>query len=306
MVKYVLITPARNEEEFLEQTIQSVVAQTILPQRWVIVNDRSDDRTGEIAQKYADQHDFIQLINISGDSERNFGSKAKAVEFAYQQLSGVDFNYVGNLDADITFQPDYYETILNKLEANPKLGLAGGIRYDKLIDGFRLIDISRNSVGGPIQLFRKECFEEIGGYTVLPYGGIDAVAEISARMKGWEVRSFPEYRVYHHRATGTAARSVYKARFRAGIRDYSIGYHLSFALARSIPRTRKRPYVIGAMLGLCGYLYASIKRIDRPVSDELIAYLHAEQKGRLRGVLSRFGLQKNHDIPPINKKDDIT
>jgi len=286
MIKYILITPARNEEEFIGQTIQSVIAQTILPQRWVIVNDRSTDSTGEIAQKYADQHDFIQVINVTGDNERNFGSKAKAVEFAYKQVTDVDFDYVGNLDADITFDPDYYENILRKFEENPKLGLAGGIRYDKLIDGFRLIDVSRNSVGGPIQLFRKQCFDDIGGYMVLPYGGIDAVAEISARMNGWEVQSYPEYRVYHHRATGTAGQSIFKAHFLTGLRDYTIGYHPSFVLARGIPRIfKRRPYFFGATLNFAGYLYAVFKRMNRPVSDEFVDYLQKEQKDRLKGML---------------------
>lgn len=291
MIKYALITPARNEEEFIEKTIQSVVAQTITPQAWVIVNDGSTDSTADIVEKYKTDNPFIQLINIAGDSDRNFGSKAKAVEYAYEQLADKEFDYIGNLDADISFDPDYYENILNELEANPQLGLAGGIRYDwHEKDGqFKLVRPSSNSVGGPIQLFRRDCWEAIGGYMALPYGGIDAVAEISTRMKGWEVRSFPQYQVYHHRETGTAKRSPSQARFRAGIRDYTIGYHPLFELTRAVKWLAKPPYIIGGIYMMAGYLYAMLKGIERPVSDELVNYLHDEQMGRLRGVIKGSG-----------------
>lgn len=287
MIKYALITPARNEEAFIEKTLDSVVHQTIRPVRWVIVNDGSTDRTGDIVTEYAAQHDFIQLITVSGDSQRNFGSKSKAIQHAYEQIQHLNFDYIGNLDADISFDPEYYPHILRKMEQNPKLGIAGGIRYDFINGEFKLLDCARNSVGGPIQLFRRDCFEKIGGYMVLPYGGIDAVAEISARMHGWEVRSFPEYRVYHYRATGTANRSIWSALFRAGIRDYTIGYHPLFELGRGLDRLTGKPYVLGSIVFLSGYTWAALKRVERPVSDQMVAYLHQEQLARLKGLLRR-------------------
>ena len=286
-IAYILITPARNEEDFIEQTIQSVVAQSITPKRWVIVNDGSTDHTGDIITSYADQYDFILPIHRSGDKDRNFGSKAKAVEFAYQQVSDLDFDYVGNLDADITFDPQYYENILTKMEANPQIGLAGGIRYDRVSDDdFIAVVPSSNSVGGPIQLFRRECWDQIGGYQVLPYGGIDAVAEISARMYNWEVRLLPEFHVYHHRRTGTANRSTFNAYYRAGIRDYTIGYHPFFEIFRAMSRIHNRPYILGSAFMLSGYMYAVLRRLERPVSPELIRYLQQEQLGRLKKTLT--------------------
>ncbi|MCI0714047.1 MAG: glycosyltransferase family 2 protein [Chloroflexi bacterium] len=280
--KYTLITPARNEADYIEKTLDSVVNQTLKPVRWIIVNDGSTDETGEIAGRYARKYDFIELININGDQQRNFGSKSKAVAFAYDQLAGVDFDYVGNLDADISFDPHYYENILRELEADPRLGIAGGIRYDYRNGAFELVDSARNSVGGPIQLFRRECWETIGGYMALPYGGIDAIAETSARMHGWKVHSFPQYRVYHHRATGTANRSVWSALFRAGIRDYTIGYHPLFEVARTVYRFKQRPYVLGSLVMLAGYFSALLRRFKRPVSPALISFLHREQLSRLK------------------------
>jgi biofilm PGA synthesis N-glycosyltransferase PgaC len=280
--KYALITPARNEAAYIRKTLDSVVNQTLQPVRWVIVNDGSTDETGEIVREYTERHDFIDLIDVDGDEQRNFGSKSKAVAFAYEKLSNTDFDYIGNLDADISFDPDYYLRIVSALEANPRLGVAGGIRYDYKDGEFELVDCARNSVGGPIQFFRRECFEAIGGYQALPYGGIDAVAESTARMLGWEVRSFPEYRVYHHRATGTQNRSVWEARYRAGIRDYTIGYHPIFEIARTVKYLIQKPYILGALLTMAGYLSAWVRRMERPVSDELIDFLHREQLGRLK------------------------
>jgi len=290
-MKYVLITPARNEEAYLEKTIQSVIAQTILPQRWVIVSDGSTDRTDEIAAGYARKHDFIQLITNEGDTERNFGSKSKAIEYGYRQLKDIEYDYIGNLDADVAFEPDYYKSVLGKFEENPKLGVAGGIRYDLHPDGeFRRVLCAKNSVGGPFQLFRRECYEQVGGYLPLKYGGVDAVAETMARMHGWEVRSYTEYRVNHFRRTGTAGRGIVHARFRAGMKDYLIGYHPLFQVLRGSYFMLSSPFLIGGFVFLCGYFWAGIRRLKRPVSEEFVRFLRNEQMQRLRGKNPAFRL----------------
>jgi glycosyltransferase involved in cell wall biosynthesis len=285
--KYVLLTAARNEAEFIGQTIASVLRQSVLPQRWIIVDDGSTDMTAAIVRHYAKAHDFIQLIHCEGDVQRNFGSKSKAITYAYAQVVDVDFDYVGNLDADITHIPDYYASIMKKFELDPKLGLAGGIRYDIVNGEHILVDCARNSVGGPIQMFRRECWERIGGYMPLPYGGVDAVAETSARMHGWKVQSFPEYHVFHHRPTGTANRSIWNALYRAGIRDYTIGYHPMFELSRCFRHIKKHPYVVGSLITIFGYMRAWLLGIKRPVSNELVEFLQAEQMNRLKSVVSR-------------------
>jgi biofilm PGA synthesis N-glycosyltransferase PgaC len=283
MIKYALMTAARNEESYIQKTLESVIAQTIRPQVWVIVDDRSTDRTNEIVRQYASEHDFIHLLtNEAQAGGRSFASKAKSLEWAYEHLQSLDFEYIGNLDADIALEPTYYETILQKMEADPKLGIAGGIRYDYKNGKFELKNCARNSVGGPIQMFRRACYEDIGGYQALAYGGIDAVAEVSARMRGWEVHSFPEIRVFHYRPTGTANGSKLSAMYRAGIRDYTIGYHPAFALVRIAKQIRAKPHIIGALAMLAGYMGAMIRREKRLVSPELVEFLHEEQLSRLR------------------------
>jgi len=182
MLSYVLITPAKNEEQFIEKTIQSVVKQTILPKKWIIVSDGSTDKTDSIIEKYTSLYPFIELLRKSNSGTRNFGAKAKAILFAYEKLQGLKFDLIGNLDADVSFDPDYYEYIIREFVLNPKLGIAGGLRYDLIKDKFYPLECAPDSVGGPFQLFRRSCYEEIGGYKPLLFGGIDAVAETSARM----------------------------------------------------------------------------------------------------------------------------
>jgi poly-beta-1,6-N-acetyl-D-glucosamine synthase len=281
-IKYALISPARNEEAYIKKTLDSVIAQTLLPQRWIIVDDGSTDNTGTIVREYAARHDFIELITRNGDEERSFASKSRAIAVAYERLQGVAFDYIGNLDTDIELPPSYYEDILRRMEADPALGLAGGIRYDLVNGKFQLVDCSRNSVGGPIQLFRRTCYDMIGGYKALPYGGIDGVAEISARMHGWKVQSFTEYRVHHYRATGTANRSIWVALYRAGIRDYTVGYHPVFAFARMLKSLGDKPFLLAAVTKMAGYLSAMLKRERRAVPPELIAFLQQEQMQRLK------------------------
>lgn len=286
MSTYALITAARNEEAFIEKTIQSVGQQTVRPIRWIIVSDGSTDRTDEIVLQYAREYAFIQLLRADNDTVRNFGSKARAVQAAYERLAtAVDFQFVGNLDADVSFAPDYYENILAKFAENPRLGLAGGTRLDFCQGKFRPKPSARNSVGGPYQLFRRQCFEDVGGYLPLEYGGIDAVAEITARMRGWQVESFPQYIVYHHRCTGTANRTVWDASIRAGIRDYLIGYHPLFELMRGVSRLSQKPVILGSLFWMGGYFSAYLRRRPRPVSDEFVAYLQQEQLIRMRKAI---------------------
>lgn len=282
---YVLITAARNEEAYIGRTIDAVISQNQLPKKWIIINDGSTDSTADIVSRYSAQNAFIELVSVSGDKLRNFGSKAKSVNFGYRRMREISYDFVGNLDADVSFDLNYYENILSKFWANPKLGVAGGVRYDLHDNHFIKVKSARNSVGGPFQLFRRECFEEIGGYLPLKYGGIDATAEIMARMHGWEVQSFPEYRAYHYRRTGTASRNFVKSKIRMGIRDYLIGYHPLFQIFRCIFRLDEKPYVISALIWITGFLWAALMRMNRPVSDEFVKFLRSEQLKRIRSLV---------------------
>lgn len=285
MKPYALFTAARNEEMHIEKTIRSVIAQTVLPARWVIVSDGSVDRTDEIVKQYACTHNFIMLMRQSADQKRNYGAKARALKLAYEQFTNLEFDFVGNLDADVSFAPTYYEEALSKFDANECLGVVGGVRFDLRNGQFRQIRPSLNSAGGPTQLFRRKCYEEIGGYLPLQFGGLDTVAETLARMYGWQVQTFSDLKVFHYRPTGTAGGGQVRARFKAGILAYSVGYHPLFEIGRCLFRLFDEPPVIGSLSLFAGYCWAACKRYERQVPDDFVRYLRSEQFARLRSVL---------------------
>ena len=169
--KFVLISAARNEEEFIEVTLKSVVGQTRLPEKWIIVSDGSTDRTESMVSDYAREHDFIELISLEAKAQRNFAAKVQAIKIGYEALREEEYDLIGNLDADASFEVDYYERIIAEFERDEKLGVAGVITYDKINDKFVQIRAIEHRVCGMIQMFRRECFEEIGGYLELHYGG---------------------------------------------------------------------------------------------------------------------------------------
>jgi len=278
---YVLITPARNEAVFIAKTIESVIAQTLLPQKWVIVSDGSTDGTDEIVAKYLDQHAWMKLLRLDRDGARDFGRKVFAIRAGHQQLTDIPYVFLGNLDADVSFGPNYFATLLDKFHQNPRLGIAGGVTFDFYNGRPHRRHASVDSVGGAVQLFRRECYEAIGGYLPLRCGSEDAVAIHMARWKGWETRSFPELAVMHHRKTGTAGQSIWRTRFHQGTTQYAMGWTPSFILLRALYRSIERPYVFGALTRTIGYLWAGIRRHERVLSPELLRFIRDEQRGKL-------------------------
>ena len=202
-MKYVLITPAHNEEAFIQKTLESVVAQTLRPARWIIVDDGSTDRTAEIVGSYEKQYPWIELVRRPQRLDRSFAGKVRAFNLGLGQVASLTFEVLGNLDADLSFDPDYLEFLMQKFSDDPKLGVAGtpfteNGGYDTAHDSFE----GENHVAGGCQLFRRRCFEEIGGYVPNGIGGVDWVAVTTARMKGWKTRSFLEKRFHHSECLG--------------------------------------------------------------------------------------------------------
>lgn len=281
---YVLITPARDEAATLERTIESVLAQTVLPRRWVIVSDGSTDGTDTIAARAAKQHAFIAFVRRTQGGGREFGSKVYAIRAGMEHLTALSYAYIGNLDADVTFEPGYYESVLAELEANPGLGIAGGTIHD-LHDGVpQLQQASEDSVAGAIQLFRRACYEEIGGYAAVP-GGVDTVAEWMARWKGWETRSFPALHVMHLRPTDTGGQGVLRGRFKKGMNQYAIGWSPLFVFVRGLYRLREPPFAAGSLARTLGYCWAYLKGEKRAVPAGLVRFIRQEQHDKLRGLI---------------------
>ena len=286
MSSYIILTSARNEEHFISETIESVLAQTIIPREYVIVSDGSTDRTDEIIIRYAKKYPAIKYLRTEVNQGRNFGSKARAINWAYESVkTHVSHKFVAILDADMILTPDYYEKVLTRFLKNNDLGIAGGVLSDRRgSKNVKLVTSVNWSVSGAIQVFRKQCFQDIGGYFPVS-SGIDAAAEVMARMKGWKVQAFPEIEVLHGRALGWAAKGLLRAAYRRGQGDFFLGYHPLFFVSRCMRRVHERPYILGSIAMLLGYISGKLSGKKRIVPDDFVQYLRHEQLERLVGIL---------------------
>jgi glycosyltransferase involved in cell wall biosynthesis len=283
-MRYVLITPAHNEEAFIEKTLASMVAQTLLPERWVIVNDGSTDRTLGIVQSYARRYPWIEQVARPQRLDRSFAGKVYAFNAGLERVQALEFEVIGNLDADLSFDPGYLEFLIGRFAEDPRLGVAGTPftedgGYDTARDSFE----GENHVAGGCQLFRRQCFEDVGGYIPNPAGGIDWIAVTTARMKGWKTKSFPEKRFHHYRTLGTAGKSSVAASFTYGEKDYYLGGSPVWQLFRVVYRATKQP--IDGLALLSGYCWAAMRRVERPVSRELMRFHRTEQLKKLNAIL---------------------
>ena len=282
---YVLVTPARNERANIGSTLDSVIGQTVPPRAWVVVSDGSTDGTDQLVADYARRHHFVHLLRRERHGSTDFAAKVHAFNAGYAHLQAVEdleFDFVGNLDADVSFEPDYFARVLDAFARQPDLGVAGGIVLERIGSEFVAQHISLNSVAGAVQMFRRQCFEAVSGFIPIPGGGEDATAQTLARMKGWTVATLPDLPVLHHGRVLGGARTVVQARFRRGVNNYIIGYHPLFQVASSLSRAVERPYVIGGLSALAGYCWAAARRPPRPVPADIVHFLRREQLQRLR------------------------
>ncbi|MEY3219322.1 MAG: hypothetical protein RIT27_679 [Pseudomonadota bacterium] len=284
-LSYVLMTSARNESKYIEGVIKSVISQRILPKKWVIISDGSTDNTDAIIQQYAKQHSFIHYLRTEPTIDRNFASKVYALKIGLKLLENEEYDIIGNLDADITFEAHYFSEILKRFENDPQLGIVGGVAYEdhqgKIIPQDNAMEWN---VAGANQNFRKACHEQIGGYRPLLRGGEDALADLMARMHGWKVQSFPELHLMHHRHAGTEKGHVLKSRYGLGKLDYSFGYHPLFEIAKCIFRIKEKPYFTGSAARFLGYFVSMVKREPLAIPKEVAAFLRTEQLQRLKNT----------------------
>lgn len=284
MQTYALITAVRNEAAHIERTIQAVLSQSVAPVRWAIASDGSSDGTDEIVASYSQRHPFIVLVRVDGDADRNFGSKVRALHAAEAALAGCDYDCIANLDGDITFAPAYFSTLLDRFRRDPRLGIAGGWIHED--DGQGFVPRRQNlqaMVPHAVQCVRRGCYEAIGGYAPLRYGGEDTCAVVEAQMRGWRVEAFDDLAVQHHRRTASAG-SVLRNRFRQGRADHALGYAPWFEVLKCARRLMDPPVVIGSTLWLSGFAWSYLKAEPRPVSPEFVAFLRRQQRARLAGA----------------------
>ena len=283
---YVLVTPARNEAEFIWLTLKSVVAQTVPPLKWVIVSDGSTDGTDEIVKQYALQYSWIELVRMSERRERDFAGKVHAFNAGYAALAGLRYEAIGSLDADVSFDPGYFSFLMGKLAADPALGVVVTPFKEISQDSYDYRFVGIEHVSGACQVFRLDCFKAIGGYIPVKGGSIDHIAVITARMKGWKTRTFTDKVCFHHRQVGTAQRGLLRARFKYGVKDHDIGNHPLWEFFRIFYQMTRRPVVLGGGALAMVYLWALLHGNEKPVSAELVAFHRREQMLRLKKLLS--------------------
>ena len=222
---------------------------------------------------------YIKLLINNRKEGRDFASKVYAINIGLQNIQTSEYDYIGILDADVSFDKDYYSLIIEEFKKDPKLGIAGGNYFD-IIGGKKIhVELSPYSVRGATQFFQRKCFEQIDGLIPMKYGGEDAAACFSARMYGWETKSFPDLVALHHRITGD--KNVFKARLRDGYVEYDLGYHPFFQFVKCIKRVTQSPYFIGSLIRFIGFWIARFTFENQNVPTELRVFIRKEQSFRL-------------------------
>ncbi len=281
-MKYRIITSAYNEEKNINKTIDSVISQTIVPLEWIIISDGSSDKTDDIVKSYAENYEFIKFFRRERQPDHSYGAKANAINWGLEKFETKSWDYFGILDADISFQKDYFEILEKRFLANPNFGVIGG-QIVELFDNKEVPQkiSTESSVAGAVQFFRRECWEQLKQLTPMPHGGEDALLEITARKNGWLVKTQTDLKVRHYGYVGKGSGNIYKAKIRRGISYYHLGYHPLFELARCIYRLMDNPKIIGSTLELYGYLSAYFSSEKRIVSNDTAAFLKNEQIKKL-------------------------
>jgi poly-beta-1,6-N-acetyl-D-glucosamine synthase len=278
--RYVVITPARDEAVHLPGTIESLRAQTLPPAEWIVVDDGSTDATNALATQAAAACDWVHVVRRDDRGHRAAG--IGVVTAFYEGLATVrtaDWEFLVKLDADILLAPDYFERCLERFAANPRLGIGGGVFHNPTPDGgFEEERTPRFHVRGGSKIYRRACWEEIGG--VIRMTGWDAFDEVKANRLGWQTESFPDIVVRHQRFTGEAG-GQWGTWVKNGRASYIVGYDPLFLVARSVSRLRERPALTSSAGLLAGYFGAWLRREPRVDDAETIAFMRQQQRRRL-------------------------
>jgi biofilm PGA synthesis N-glycosyltransferase PgaC len=285
--RYLLISACRNESTYIDGLIETVVTQTLQPFRWVIVDDGSTDDTYARAATKGKDLAILQIAKMPNKGPRSFASQVYAAQHGYELVRHLEFEFIGFLDADIRLGADYYERLVGFFNAEPLLGLAGGAVIDQYQE--RAENVRQGSedfhVAGGVQFFRRQCFEQIGGYVPIDGGGQDTIADIMVMMHGWRIRTIPEIKATHLRPEGFSKQNVFRRGLLWGRKFYLIGYHPVFYFGQCLRRITRHPVLLGSLCQLIGFVVASFGAEPRPVRKEFVQFLRKAQMQRLRRIL---------------------
>lgn len=296
---YIIISPVRNEAEYLPHTIESVAKQTILPKRWIIVDDGSTDQTRAIADAAAAKYDWIRVVHRSDRGFRQPGGGVVETFYdGYSQIGTLDWQFIVKLDGDLSFAPDYFAQCFLNFQHDPRLGIGGGT-ICKETAGFLTPESTADPafhVRGAVKIYRRECWERIGGLIRAP--GWDTVDEFKANMLGWATYTFQEIQVRHYRPAGQA-QGDWKNWVKNGRANYVTGYHPLFVFLKCLSRAKSKPYGIAALGLFTGYVGGYLHKVPMVDDKELIRYVRDQQ---IRRLLNRESLWAQKSSKPSSAR----
>ncbi|MBV8551255.1 MAG: glycosyltransferase family 2 protein [Acidobacteriaceae bacterium] len=272
-----LITPVRDEEAFIGGMIESIAAQQIRPARWIIVDDGSSDKTPEIIERHARRYTFIELLRLAPHGVRKPGGE-NAIAHALNRLGLEQFEFLARFDADLLFTPDYFVRLLEEFYSDPALGIAGGGLYVESACGVRLERAPEYHVRGAVKMYRRECFQQIGG--LAPQIGWDTIDEVRAWTKGWSTRSFFQYRVIHRRPTGGGLK-LNRIYFERGKAEYYTWSHPLFVLAKALKLTREFKRCDAPACFVAGFCACYLQSLPRLQDRDFVRTRRRQQLGRV-------------------------
>jgi len=277
----VVITPSRNEEKHLPKTIASMVSQTVRPQKWILVNDGSTDKTGEIMDEAAREHGWIKAVHRADRGFRKAGGGViEAFYDGYPLLGEERWDFITKLDGDLSFGPGYFADCVEHFRRDEKLGIGGGT-VCSVASGGEEAEAHGDPpfhVRGAVKMYRRACWEGIGGLQKAT--GWDTIDEVKANMLGWTTRTFADLKLTHHRFAGEAD-GAWKNWVKNGRANYVTGYHPLFMFCKCVSRLVEKPYGVAAA-GLCfGFVSGYFRRVPQVDDREMIKYLRREQMRRL-------------------------
>jgi poly-beta-1,6-N-acetyl-D-glucosamine synthase len=284
-MRYVVISPMKNEEKYVRHTLDSMIAQTVPPAEWIVVNDGSIDASPAIVREYVNRVSWIRLVSVEGLGERlpeHYGGHV--VHLFLHGLTHVnekEYDFAVKLDCDISFEPEFFHKVIEELQRNPRLGITSGLSFT-VQDG-KLVreETAEGHTLGATKVYRSKCFREIGG--LVSAMGWDGIDEIKARMKGWEARPVRELKFVHHRPEGMAS-GLYASGVERGKGSYFMGYHPLFMLLRALYRMA-RPGFLADGIGLLAGYFGCVWRREEKIPD--VEFIKFVQRNQLRKLLLR-------------------
>jgi len=270
-MKYVIITPAKNESKYIQNTIDSVINQTIRPTLWVIVDDGSTDQTKIIAESYSKNYNWIKVIESNKLEERQEGAPIiKAFYIGYELIKDINWDVIVKLDADLGIPNNYFEMVLAEFHKDPKLGMCGGYCIEEKKGRNIRIKHASYHIRGAFKSLNKNCWDDIGGFK--PVLGWDGIDEMNALYKGWKTKNI-EVGIFHYRPTASYYNQK-KLAFKYGYAKYKNGSGFLITLLSAIRRIIDKPYFLYSLYYMVGYIKAYYKKEEKNVSKDLSKFIN--------------------------------